>query len=192
MTRGTPPPSGDGILPDVLAPGLHLVLCGTAPSRASKDAAAYYAKPGNRFWPTLYEVRLTPVRLQPSEYPRVLEFGIGLTDLCKTEWGSDAELSASAFDAGAVRAKLELFRPAAVAFDSKTAGRGFLGRPVDYGLQPETVGETLIYVLPSPSGRAGTFWRIEPWREVGAFVEERRAAQARSSIASMSSSLNPK
>ena len=184
------------ILPDVLAPGLHLVLCGTAPSRASKEAQAYYAKPGNRFWPTLHAVGLTPVRLKPSEYPEIVRFGLGLTDLCKTEWGSDAELSRTAFDVPGLTAKIEQFRPAAVAFDSKTAGRGFLGRPVSYGLQPETVGGTLLFVLPSPSGRAGSYWDIRPWREVGEFVRMRRLTaarrHARSSIVSMSSSLNPK
>ena len=166
------------ILPDVLAPGLHLVLCGTAPSRASKEAQAYYAKPGNRFWPTLHEVGLTPVRLQPSEYMQVLRFGIGLTDLCKTEWGSDAELSRTAFDAPGLRAKMERYRPAAIAFDSKTAAQGFLGRKVAYGRQPETIGETLVFVLPSPSGRAGSYWDIGPWREAGDFVMARRQASA--------------
>ena len=166
------------ILPDVLAPGLHLVLCGTAPSRASHAARAYYAKPGNRFWPTLYEVGLIPVRLSPAEYPQVPRFGIGLTDLCKTEYGSDAELSRTAFDVPAFTAKMELYQPAAVAFDSKTAGQAFLRRRTHYGLQPETIGATRIFVVPSPSGRAGSYWDIGPWRELGDFVQARRAAAA--------------
>ncbi len=162
------------ILPDVLAPGLHLVLCGTAPSRASKEAGAYYAKPGNLFWPTLHRVGLTPVLLRPEEYPRVLEFGIGLTDINKTEWGADHELSRAAYDPAGLRAKIELHRPAALAFDSKTAGRAFLGRPVAYGLQPETVGGTRLFVVPSPSGRARSHWTLGPWEEVAAFVRARR------------------
>lgn len=162
------------ILPDVLAPGLHLVLCGTAPSRASKEAQAYYAKPGNLFWPTLHRVGLTPVHLRPEEYRRVLDWGIGLTDVNKTEWGADHELSREAYDPEGLRRKVLAFRPAALAFDSKTAARAFLGRPVAYGPQPERVGETAVFVLPSPSGRARTYWDIGPWEEVAAFVRARR------------------
>jgi len=164
------------ILPDVLATGLHLVLCGTAPSRASKEAQAYYARPGNLFWPTLHRVGLTPVLLRPEAYARVLEWGIGLTDVNKTEWGSDAELSVDAYDAPGLRRKIEAYQPAALAFDSKTAAKAVLGRPVGYGLQPERIGRTRIYVLPSPSGRARSHWDIRPWEEVGAFVRALRGA----------------
>src|SRR5262245_28974009 len=105
----TPP-----VLPDVLAPDLDVVLCGTAPSRYSQQIGAYYATPGNLFWPTLHAVGLTPRRLAPTEYSMVLEFGIGLTDLNKTEWGSDAELTPGAFDVAGLHAKLVRFAPAAV------------------------------------------------------------------------------
>ena len=50
------------LVPDLLAPGLDLVLCGTAPSPASFKARAYYANPGNAFWPTLHAVGLTQNR----------------------------------------------------------------------------------------------------------------------------------
>src|SRR4051812_32843364 len=124
------------ILPDVLAPGLDLVLCGTAPSRASKEAGAYYARPGNRFWPTLHLVGLTPRLLKPAEYAEVLDYGLGLTDLCKTEWASDQELTNHCFDIPGFTAKIERYRPAAVAFDSKHAGKNFFRRAsVSYGRQ---------------------------------------------------------
>ena len=167
------------ILPDVLAPGLHLVLCGTAPSRASMVAQAYYARPGNLFWPTLHEVGLTPRRLRPDQYAEVLQDGIGLTDLCKTEFGSDAELSRGAFDPDGFRAKMERFRPAAIAFDSKNAAKAFFGRSkVAYGLQPESLAGAALFVVPSPSGRARSHWDIAPWRQLGAFVLQRRLACA--------------
>ena len=75
----------------------------------------------------------------------MLRFGLGLTDLCKHEFGSDAELSRDAFDPESLRRKLERVRPAAIAFDSKTAGSGFLGRGVArYGRQPERIGGTAV------------------------------------------------
>ncbi|MBI3516663.1 MAG: mismatch-specific DNA-glycosylase [Proteobacteria bacterium] len=164
------------MLPDVLAPGLDLVLCGTAPSRISMQAGAYYATPGNLFWPTLHAVGLTPRRLAPTEYPTVLAFGIGLTDLNKTEWGSDAELTPSAFDVAGLSAKLARLAPAAVAFTSKTAARNFFGRPVDYGRQADTLFGLAWFVLPSPSGRARSHWSAAPWQALGAFVAARRRA----------------
>jgi TDG/mug DNA glycosylase family protein len=165
------------ILPDVLAPGLDLVLCGTAPSRTSQQVGAYYATPGNLFWPTLHAVGLTPRRLQPLEFRTVLSFGLGLTDVNKTEWGSDAELSADAFDVAGLRRKLKRVAPAAVAFTSKTAAQTFFGHPVALGRQAESVLDIAWFVLASPSGRARSHWSIAPWQELGAFVAARRATR---------------
>ncbi len=166
------------ILPDLLAEGLHLVLCGTAPSRVSALAGAYYANPRNRFWRTLHAVGLTPTRLRPEQYPALLDYGIGLTDLCKTEFGNDAELSPNAFDVAGFTAKMMRWRPAAIAFDSKTAARAFFGTKIDYGRQPAGLDGIPIYVLPSPSGQAVRYWDPGPWREIGDFVRERRRAAA--------------
>ena len=63
------------LVPDLLAPGLDLVFCGTAPSPASFKARAYYANPGNAFWPTLHAVGLTPERFAPERYPELLAWG---------------------------------------------------------------------------------------------------------------------
>ena len=168
------------LVPDLLAPGLDLVLCGTAPSPTSYRARAYYANPGNAFWATLDAVGLTPERLTPDRYRELLTLGIGLTDLNKTEYGSDHELSAPAMDAPALRAKLRRFRPAAVAFTSKHAASWALGvKSPAYGRQAERLEGAVAFVLASPSGRARSFWTIEPWREAAAFVAERRQCRER-------------
>ncbi len=62
---------------------------------------AYYAGPGNYFWPTLHAIGLTPRQLSPTEFPLLLEWGIGLTDACKTALGSDREIPLAVFDAPA-------------------------------------------------------------------------------------------
>lgn len=177
------------LVPDVLAPDLDLVFCGTAPSPVSFRARAYYANPGNSFWTTLHKVGLLPERFEPSRYAEVLRHGIGLTDLNKTEYGSDHELSPGAMDHRALAAKLRRYRPAAVAFTSKNAGSLFFGtRTLDYGRQPaaivatldDPVLQTIVYfVLASPSGRARSWWTITPWREAAAFVQSRRRRRAR-------------
>lgn len=162
------------VLPDVLAADLRVVFCGTAPGTRSAREGAYYAHPGNYFWRTLYEVGLTPRRLTPMEFRDVPEFGIGLTDIAKHHFGSDAELPRDAFDATALRRKLARYRPRFIAFTSKNAARAGLGippRPLDYGEQPVTIAQTRVFVLPSPSGQARGFWNIEPWRELARAVQ---------------------
>ncbi|HEX4855860.1 MAG TPA: mismatch-specific DNA-glycosylase [Limnobacter sp.] len=154
------------ILPDLLQPGLALVFCGTAPGTVSAQRKAYYANPGNAFWPTLHAVGLTPHRVASGNYASVLQYGIGLTDLAKNTFGADSSLAKTDFDRVALEEKIMRFQPGLLAFTSKRAGLEFLGHPVGYGLQAETIGTTRLFVLPSPSGLARSHWTIEPWEEL--------------------------
>lgn len=157
-------------VPDLLAPGLRIVFCGTALSAASERASAYYAGPGNRFWPTLHEIGLTPVQLLPEQYPQLLEHGIGLTDLCKTNFGSDREIGLGHFDLERLRAALELNRPRAIAFNGKRAAQQALGLPrVDYGPAGTELAGARVFVLPSTSGAARAFWDVAPWYRLAAW-----------------------
>jgi mismatch-specific thymine-DNA glycosylase len=152
------------VLRDVLEPGLRVVFCGTAAGTASARAGAYYAGPGNAFWGTLHEVGLTPVRLEPGEFARLSSFGIGLTDICKVSFGSDAEVGTGEFDVAGLQQRIAAAEPALLAFNGKNAARGALERAVDFGPQPEQLGGAEVWVLPSTSGAARRFWDIEPWR----------------------------
>lgn len=163
-------------VPDMLAENLDVVFCGTALGRASAEAKAYYANPNNFFWKALHGVGLTPVLLKPSEYPRVLEFGIGLTDLCKTSYGQDAELPENAFDYDALREKIDRYQPRFLAFTSKTGAAGFLEQEttlgLPYGEQEMRLGDTRIFILPSPSGQARRFWNISPWQQLARAIKQ--------------------
>lgn len=154
------------ILPDVLAPGLSVVFCGTAASAESHRRAAYYAHPGNRFWRTLHEAGFTPRRLSPTEYASVQQYGIGLTDLAKYTSGQDADLPGDAFDVDALIAKIERFAPRVVAFTSKNAASAMLGRGLNCGEQDQTVGATRLWVLPSTSGLATRYFELRYWQEL--------------------------
>ncbi len=147
------------ILDDVLAPELRVVFCGTALGRTSAKLEAYYAHSRNRFWSILHEVGLTDAKapIVPSDYHRVLQFKIGLTDLCKTVSGNDSDLPSRAFDTVGLQEKIKKFRPAILAFTSKTAGKKFCGPRTDLGWQ-DPFGSTRIYVLPSTSPMAGWQW----------------------------------
>lgn len=152
------------LVPDLLASQLKLVFCGTAPSRASAAAVAYYAKSGNRFWPTLHAVGVTPHRYSPQDYPQLLTLGIGLTDLCKIHSGVDADLPDDAFDLGAFERKMLHYQPRMIAFTSKNAAQSYLQTPVAYGEQLTKLGDSRLFVLTSPSGLATRFFDIEIWR----------------------------
>jgi double-stranded uracil-DNA glycosylase len=154
------------VLPDLLAHGLEVVFCGTAVGAASARQGAYYAGPGNVFWTTLHAAGFTPVQFQPTDYKQLLELRMGLTDLVKRISGNDEILSKGHFDCERLTASIQTFRPKIVAFTSKRAAQEFVGRYVEYGCLPETVGDTILFVLPSPSGAARKYWSIEPWREL--------------------------
>lgn len=158
------------VLPDILGPDLRVVFCGTAAGSASARKKAYYAGPGNRFWVTLEETGLTPEQLEPAEFTRLPEFGIGLTDICKVLHGSDEEVGTVEFDVDGLRGRLAAAEPANLAFNGKNAARGALERNVRYGLQEEQIGGAAVWVLPSTSGAAKRFWDIGPWQELAAAI----------------------
>jgi double-stranded uracil-DNA glycosylase len=154
------------VLPDLLRPGLRVVLCGTAAGTASAKAKAYYAGPGNAFWETLHRTGLTPVQLAPAEFQRLPEFGIGLTDICKVLHGSDAEVGTVELDVDGLRARIAAAEPTHLAFNGKNAARGALERQVEVGPQEEQIGGAQVWVLPSTSGAARRYWDIKPWRDL--------------------------
>jgi TDG/mug DNA glycosylase family protein len=154
------------ILPDVIAPGLRIVFCGTAAGTASAARGAYYAGPGNKFWPTLHAIGLTPRQLAPEEFAGVLEFGLGLTDVCKLASGSDREVGTRAFDVDGLVAKIAANAPRVIAFNGVNAGRAALGAFAGYGRQPAGFAGAEAWILPSTSGAASGFWDPEPWRQL--------------------------
>jgi TDG/mug DNA glycosylase family protein len=163
------------ILPDVLQPGLRVVFCGTAAGTASARARAYYAGPGNAFWPTLQAIGLTPDLFAPKEFRRLPEFGIGLTDICKVLHGSDAEVGTVEFDIDGLRQRIGEAEPRHLAFNGKNAAAGALEQQVSFGLQEDKFGGAQVWVLPSTSGAARRFWKLGPWEELAAALREEEA-----------------
>lgn len=156
------------MLPDVLQPGLQIVFCGTAAGATSARRGAYYAGPGNQFWLTLHRVGLTPRQLRPNEYAELPHYGIGLTDVCKTQAGADRTLAMGRVDASRLITLLEQHYPETLAFNGKKAAQVVLGRGVMYGPQAERIAGARVFVLPSTSGAARGFWDIRYWHELAA------------------------
>lgn len=154
------------VLPDILAPGLRILFCGSAASRISAARGYNYANPGNQFWPVLKRVGLVPPDFNPAEFRTLPCFGLGLTDLCKSAIGNDDELSAEHFDTAALTRKIRKYQPQVLAFTSKFSAANYLGRKVNYGEQDERIGLTRIFVLPSTSGQARRFFDESFWRSL--------------------------
>ena len=160
-------------LPDQLKADLRVVFAGTAASRKSAELGAYYAHPGNRFWSALFEVGLTPRLFAPNEFRELLALGLGFTDLCKSTAGSDKDIHVQQSDIDNFRAKINEYRPRAIAFTSKNAARFFLGRPtsqIALGKQESRADMPELFVLASPSGAAASHWDISSWRALAAWV----------------------
>ena len=155
------------VLPDRLRPGLKLVFCGTAAGRQSALQQAYYAHGQNKFWKTLHAVGLTPRLFAAHDYEKLWELGIGLTDIAKYAFGMDHQLPEGALGPEAVaalRARIRKMKPAILAFTSLNGGRKVMGKNAVAGEQPERLGETRVFILPSPSPLADNHWDIGPWR----------------------------
>tara|TARA_Y100000588_G_scaffold63137_1_gene62598 strand:+ start:161 stop:679 length:519 start_codon:yes stop_codon:yes gene_type:complete len=156
------------ILPDVIKQGLTTVFCGSAASTVSAQLGAYYSGPGNRFWQTLYETGLTPDLFSSADYHKLSVLGIGLTDLAKSKFGRDSNISSMDYDSRKLLRKIEKYRPKVIAFTGKRPAQHFFfftrGQTIkNYGEQTAQIGKTRIFVLPSPSGAARRWWSVKPW-----------------------------
>ena len=161
------------VLPDRLKPGLKLVFCGTAAGRQSALQQAYYAHGQNRFWATLHRVGLTPHLFTPQEYEKLWELGIGLTDIAKHVYGMDHQLPKDALGAEAVvalKTRILKAKPSILAFTSLNGGRKVMGARAGAGEQEEKLGDTRVFILPSPSPLAANHWDIKPWRDLAKAV----------------------
>ncbi len=156
------------ILPDVLKTGLIVVFCGTAASTKSAELGAYYGNPTNKFWLALHTIGLTPRQLDPTEFRTVTAYGIGFTDIAKQAVGNDRVLNDDDFDRDDLTQKMKHYQPQILAFTSKRAYREWRGiksnKSVSYGWQDDTIEQTKIYVLTSPSGAASGYWDIAIWQ----------------------------
>lgn len=145
----------DKTVRDVIAPGLRVLFCGINPGLYSAATGHHFARPGNRFWPTLHQAGFTPRLLHPSEERELLAYGYGITNLVPRATATADELSPEELVAGQrrLKSKVKRYRPQVVAVLGISAYRtAFTQRIVTLGRQPEQLAGTTIWVLPNPSG----------------------------------------
>jgi double-stranded uracil-DNA glycosylase len=143
-------------LPDHLRKGMKLVIVGCNPTESSVRVGHYYAGRDNPFWPIMYESGVMPEPFDYHDDKRVIEFGIGLTDLVKRPSKTQEELKREDFAEGRIvlSQKLEECAPRVVAFNGKLPYEQFAQRKCKFGLQKESLYGARVYVLPATPGSA--------------------------------------
>ncbi|MHB9023594.1 MAG: G/U mismatch-specific DNA glycosylase [Armatimonadota bacterium] len=142
-------------VPDVIAPGLRVLLCGINPGLYSAAVQHHFARSGNRFWPTLFAAGITPRLLAPSEERELLALGYGITNIVDRATAGAAELTREELIAGAkvLEEKVLQYAPCILAVLGISAYRTAFNRPkAGLGRQEERIGDTQLWVLPNPSG----------------------------------------
>jgi double-stranded uracil-DNA glycosylase len=169
-----------GVAPDlgpILGPALRVLFVGVNPSLRSAEVGHHFARPGNRFWPTLYAAGFTPRLLRPDEDHELPAYGIGVTNIAFRPTRAAAELTEEELRAGAAALERTVreHRPRLVAVVGLTAYRLAFGRPrAAMGLQPDAIGGRPVWVLPNPSGlnahyKPADFARL--YAEAGAYAD---------------------
>ena len=142
-------------VPDVIAPDLRVLFCGINPGLYSGATGHHFARPGNRFWPTLHHAGFTPRLLHPSEERELLTYGYGITNLVTRATATADELAPEELVTGKrrLKSKVKRYQPQFVAILGISAYRTAFGqKTVSLGRQPEPLASAVVWVLPNPSG----------------------------------------
>jgi len=140
---------------DLGGPGLRVLFSGINPSLYSAATGHHFARPGNRFWPTLHRAGFTDRLLHPSEQFTLPAAGLGITNVVARATARADELSpAELIEGGAALAALvDQWQPRYLAVLGVTAYRSAFARPkAAIGPQPDRLSGVPVWVLPNPSG----------------------------------------
>lgn len=130
-------------------------MVGINPSLYSVAVGHHFARPGNRFWPAMHRGGFTEAVLSPFEDHRLLEVGVGLTNIASRATARADELAPDELLAGAraLARKVARLRPRWVAFLGISAYRvAFDRHKAALGRQDERIATAGVWVLPNPSG----------------------------------------
>lgn len=154
LTRSDLAAADDVVLPDLVRPGLRLLLVGINPGRHSGATGFHFGNPRNLLWPALAQSGLTPRQLRPDEANDLLSLGIGITNLVMRTTKGANDLRRAEYREGAdnLRRKVADLKPGAVAILGKGPYEiGFKRNHVVLGPQDGGLEGSALWVLPNPS-----------------------------------------
>src|SRR5919205_2978479 len=97
-------------VPDVITHDLKVLFCGINPGLYSGATGHHFARPGNRFWPALYNAGFTDRLLSPFEERELLKRGYGVTNVVARTTARADELSQEELIEGGRRLKMKVRR----------------------------------------------------------------------------------
>jgi TDG/mug DNA glycosylase family protein len=148
-------------IPDLVGPGLRLLLCGINPGLRAAATGTHFAHPGNRFYPALAAAGILPAfprigdGMTDADRAAVIARGVGITSLVHRATARADELSAEELREGArvLTDTVDRLRPVVVAIIGISAYRIAFQRPTARtGRQPELLAGAELWVVPNPSG----------------------------------------
>jgi double-stranded uracil-DNA glycosylase len=142
-------------IPDVAGKNLIVLFAGINPGLYTAAIGRHFGRPGNRFWPALYESGFTPRIFSPFEESLLLDLKLGITNVVDRATARADELSDDELRAGGrkLEAKVRRWRPTVVAFVGIHPYRVVSGiKDARVGLQKPLFGGSHAWVLPNPSG----------------------------------------
>ena len=188
MIRPTPDEliSAEGrLIPEVIGPGVRYLFVGINPGLWSGATGHHFARPGNRFWPTLHGAGLTPRLLAPDDDATLMALGIGITNLVNRATAKASQVSDDELRAGAARLRItvERHRPMAVAVLGVSAYRVAFAHPAAaIGRVAEPLAGAQLWILPNPSGLNAHYQLPQLIDLFGAFRESVAAPAASAAI----------
>jgi TDG/mug DNA glycosylase family protein len=142
-------------IPEVIGSGVRYLFVGINPGLWSGATGHHFARPGNRFWPSLHGAGFTPRLLAPDDEATLVALGLGITNLVNRTTAKASQVSDDELRAGAIhlRSTIELHRPVAVAVLGVSAYRVAFGDPgAAIGRVAEPLAGAELWILPNPSG----------------------------------------
>ncbi|KAL5013592.1 hypothetical protein ScPMuIL_007862 [Solemya velum] len=145
-------------LPDHLQSDLDIVIVGINPGLQAAYVGHHYAGPGNHFWKCMYLSGLLPEPMNAYDDHKLLDLGIGFTNIVSRTTRGSADIPKKEVQEGAktLVEKLRQYKPKIAAFNGKGIYEIFIGhKNFHFGKQPKLLEgtNTTVYVMPSSSAR---------------------------------------
>ena len=141
---------------DHIKENLKILFVGFNPSIRSSETGHHFANPNNRFWRILHDAGLTPRKFDAAEDGKLLELGMGITNIVARPTKAADEITREEYKEGKeiLRKKIEQLKPRVVCFVGKGVYQEYSGlKKAPWGRQEEAVVPgTIDFVAPSSSG----------------------------------------
>ena len=155
----------ENVLPplrDRIRAGVEVLFVGINPGVRSALTGHHFAGFSNRFWKVLYEAGLVPEPITFEDDDRLPDWGFGITNIVARATPGIDTLRPHEYVAGRKRLlqKVRRFRPRVVALVGVTVFRAMFPEhkgAVELGVQEQTLGDSVVFVLPNTSGRNANF-----------------------------------